>query len=226
MLFRQNLILLKPLCGFSITNLSEHSLPKKARHDRQLVPCSDAGMSATETKATCRYIITGGPGSGKSTLIARLEQHGHRCYAEVSRELIRREAQRPNGVMPWNDLEAFASLAFEEMLRQHNHAAATGELCFFDRGLPDIFGYLHQSGLDIPEAWLDTHNRCRYERTVFILPPWPEIYINDTERPQSLAEAEALHHAIRAVYESLGYKLIEVPKVPVDERCAFVLENL
>lgn len=180
-------------------------------------------MIATETATTRRSIITGGPGSGKSTLIEALEQRGHRCYAEVSRELIRREARLPNGVMPWNDLEAFARLAFAEMLRQHDHAAEAGERCFFDRALPDIFGYLRQSGLSVPASWLDTHRQCRYERTVFILPPWPEIYINDAERPQSLAEAEALYYAIHAVYKSLGYELIEVPKIPVYERCEFLL---
>ena len=183
-------------------------------------------MIATETKTTRCYIITGGPGSGKSTLIEALEAHGYRCYKEVSRELIRREARRPNGVMPWNDLEAFARLAFAEMLLQHDHAAEAGERCFFDRALPDIFGYLHQRGLSVPESWLESHAGCRYERTVFILPPWPEIYVNDAERPQTLAEAEALHDAIREVYESLGYELIEVPKMPVEARCEFVLGKL
>ncbi|MBN1929198.1 MAG: AAA family ATPase [Chlorobiaceae bacterium] len=183
-------------------------------------------MIATEMKTTRRHIITGGPGSGKSTLIEALEARGQCCYREVSRELIRHEARRPNGVMPWNDLEAFARLAFAEMLLQHDHAAEAGERCFFDRGLPDIFGYLRQSGLDIPARYLEAHARCRYERTVFILPPWPEIYVNDAERPQTLAEATALHDAIRAVYESLGYDLVEVPKAPVDERCEFVLETL
>ncbi len=183
-------------------------------------------MIATDTKTTRRSIITGGPGSGKSTLIEALEARGHRCYPEVSRELIRREARRPNGVMPWNDLEAFARLAFTEMLLQHDHAAECGERCFFDRALPDIFGYLHERGLDIPESWLDAHRRCRYERTVFILPPWPEIYVNDAERPQTLAEANALHNAIHAVYESLGYELIEVPRMPVEARCEFVLGRL
>ncbi|RXK88385.1 hypothetical protein EST62_03260 [Chlorobaculum sp. 24CR] len=183
-------------------------------------------MIATETKTARRYIITGGPGSGKSTLIEALETRGHRCYREVSRELIRREARRPGGVTPWNDLEAFARLAFAEMLLQHDHAAEAGERCFFDRAIPDIFGYLRRSGLSVPAHYLETHARCRYERTVFILPPWPEIYINDAERPQTLAEAEALHDAIRTAYESLGYELIEVPRMPVNARCEFVLGSL
>jgi predicted ATPase len=183
-------------------------------------------MITTETAATRRHIITGGPGSGKSTLIEALEARGHHCYPEVSRELIRREARRPGGVMPWNNLEAFARLAFAEMLLQHNHASETGDRCFFDRALPDIFGYLRQSGLDIPTHYLEAHARCRYERTVFILPPWPGIYINDTERPQTLTESKALHAAIRKIYESLGYDLIEVPRMPVEARCEFVLGNL
>ena len=99
---------------------------------------------------------------------------------------------------PWNDLEAFA----------------------------DIFGYLCQRGIDIPAHYLETHARYRYGSTVFILPPWPEIYINDTKRPQTLAESKALHDAVRKAYESLGYDLIEVPRMAVKARCEFVLRNL
>jgi predicted ATPase len=193
---------------------------------RQQVLCAEALMSPTEKAMTRRYIVTGGPGSGKSTLVAMLEARGHRCYPEVSRELIRREARRPNGVMPWTDLENFARLAFAEMLHQHNHAEESGKTCFFDRGIPDIFGYLRKSGLDIPPNYLEAHEACRYERMVFILPPWPEIYVNDSERPQSLEEAEVLHHAIREVYESLGYDLIEVPRITVEARCEFILWKL
>jgi predicted ATPase len=34
------------------------------------------------------YTITGGPGSGKTSLINELQKRGYRCMAEVARQLI------------------------------------------------------------------------------------------------------------------------------------------
>lgn len=177
-------------------------------------------------RTTKRYIVTGGPGSGKSTLIEALGQRGVRCYPEVSRALIRREAARPDGVTPWKNLPAFARLAFTEMVRQHDDASKAPSPCVFDRGIPDIFGYLLHGGHEIPEEFLAGHAGCRYEPLVFILPPWQEIYVNDRERPQSYRESRELHDSIRKVYESLGYRLLEVPKLPVERRCRFLLDRI
>jgi predicted ATPase len=165
-----------------------------------------------------RYIITGGPGSGKSTLLVALEAAGHCCYPEVSRELIREQSALQNGVLPWSNLPAFANLAFHAMMQQHDHALSAGEFCFFDRGVPDIFGYLQHGGYRVPEHYHEAHGGCRYERDVFMLPPWPEIYVNDLERPQSYGESVALYEALCQVYLSLGYRLHEVPKASVEKR--------
>ena len=34
------------------------------------------------------YVITGGPGSGKTTVLAELERQGFRCAPEVARQII------------------------------------------------------------------------------------------------------------------------------------------
>jgi len=62
----------------------------------------------------------------------------------------------------------------------------------------------------------------RYRRRVFVAPPWPEIYVNDTERKQDFAEAVRSYDA----YRSCGYDLVTLPKSTVDERVAFVLDRL
>jgi predicted ATPase len=57
---------------------------------------------------------------------------------------------------------------------------------------------------------------------VFIAPPWPEIFVADAERKQSLAEAEATYRAMIEVYTGLGYDLVALPRAPVAERVRFV----
>jgi len=46
--------------------------------------------------------------------------------------------------------------------------------------------------------------------------------VNDAERGQSLLEAKATFRAMVAVYSRLGYRLIELPRVPVEERVEFL----
>lgn len=68
--------------------------------------------------------------------------------------------------------------------------------------------------------------RFRYHRTVFVAPPWPEIYENDTERKQTREEAERTYASVSSAYLDYGYELVELPRVPVEERVAFVLRHL
>jgi predicted ATPase len=57
-------------------------------------------------------------------------------------------------------------------------------------------------------------------------PPWPEIYITDTERRHGLGEAVDEYRRLLDVYPSLGYEPIILPKVGVAERADFVLHTL
>lgn len=169
-----------------------------------------------------KFIITGGPGSGKTTLLDRLREDGFHCYSEVSRRLIREQASLPDGVLPWHNLPLFAALVLDAMKAQYDHAAAVGTTCFFDCGIPDVFAYLETGGYPVPKRYLDVHAACAYDCRVFILPPWPEIFVNDSERPQSYPESVALYRSIYRVYSRLGYILCEVPKITVRERAAFL----
>jgi predicted ATPase len=92
----------------------------------------------------------------------------------------------------------------------------------FDRGIPDVVGYLQWSGLRVPAHLARAATEHRYNRRVFLAPPWPEIFTQDTERKQTLAEAEATCRAMREVYAGLGYELVDLPLAPIAERAAFV----
>jgi predicted ATPase len=162
-----------------------------------------------------RVVIAGGPGSGKSSLLQALSARGEVCYQEISRQLIR-EQQASGGVLvPWGDLRGFARECAERMLREIR-ASENHRRCFFDRGLPDLIGYLAHAGLSAPEEWRQASRA--YARTVFFAPAWPAIFVQDAERPQSFDEARALGALIRKAYLECGFTVVELVQASVEER--------
>ncbi|MGE0280022.1 MAG: AAA family ATPase [Rhizobiaceae bacterium] len=167
------------------------------------------------------FVFTGGPGSGKTSLIQALAQKGFATAPEAGRAIIRAQQAIGGDALPWRNRQLFAELMLSWDMRSHDSAAG-GSTVLFDRGVPDTIGYMQLCGLEVPAPmWLATEH-YRYNPHVFVLPPWPEIYANDTERKQSLGEAERTFEAVTAVYRQLGYTLVEVPRGSVSERAAFV----
>jgi predicted ATPase len=66
----------------------------------------------------------------------------------------------------------------------------------------------------------------RYHRPVFLAPPWTEMYVTDSERRHGLDAAVAEYHRLLDAYPSLGYEVVILPKVGVQERADFVLKTL
>ncbi|PTS91605.1 AAA family ATPase, partial [Caulobacter sp. HMWF009] len=97
---------------------------------------------------------------------------------------------------------------------------------FYDRGLPDVVGYLELCGLPVPATVDTAARRFRYDPIVFIAPFWPEIFTRDAERRQDLAEAERTGTVMARVYPAFGYRLVALPYADVAARVDFVLESL
>jgi predicted ATPase len=184
-------------------------------------------MSLTQTRhlaipasAPQRVVIAGGPGSGKSTLLQALAASGERCYEEASRALIREQLAQSGQRLPWGDLCAFAQECAARMLAQLADSSRHGR-CFFDRGLPDLIGYLSHGGHAAPEDWRRASRA--YAPVVFFAPPWQDIYVNDAERPQSFAEARSLSAHVRRAYVDCGFRLVELSKSSVPDRLRQVI---
>jgi predicted ATPase len=170
-----------------------------------------------------KYIISGGPGSGKSTLINGLQEQGYFCAEEVSRKMIIQETAKGSCCLPWMDISCFSAKVLEGMIVSWNSAPAD-ELTFFDRGIPDIIAYLDVAQIPVPEIYYEALKLYPYHRQVFILPPWEKIYVNDTERWQTFEEAIRINEAIRNTYKTCGFELIDVPENSVTDRIAFILD--
>lgn len=171
------------------------------------------------------HVLTGGPGSGKSSLLAALAQAGHNTSEEAGRAIIREQQAIGGSGLPWQDPSLFAELMLAWELRAHRQALTMKGPVFFDRSLVDVIGYLRLSDLPVPEHLLQAVRHLRYQRQVFLLPHWPQIYRNDPERRQDALEAERTCAVMREVYAEAGYQLIEVPPTSLTQRRDFVLQR-
>ncbi|ABB09312.1 AAA family ATPase [Burkholderia lata] len=185
------------------------------------------GPGVADDDASRRFfVVTGGPGSGKSTLLDALEGAGFARSQEAGRGVIRDQMAIDGHALPWRDSAAFAELMLSWEMRSYDLARDARGPVFFDRGVPDVVGYLRLTGLAVPAHADAAARRFRYHRRVFIAPPWPDIYAQDTERRQDFAEAVRTYDAMVACYTSYGYRLVELPRESVQARVRFVMDAL
>jgi predicted ATPase len=169
------------------------------------------------------FVITGGPGSGKSTLINALAEHGICAMPEAGRAIIRDQVEIGGKALPWSDRRAFAELMLCWEMRSYRAALSLSGPVIFDRAVPDVLGYLRLSDLPVPSHVERAAQTFRYHHRVFIAPPWPEIFARDAERKQSFQEAQMTYKVMTETYSALGYELIPLPLDAVQRRVEFVV---
>ncbi len=189
---------------------------------------SAAGSQGTQMWANAeRYLIlTGGPGAGKSALIETLRQSGYATSVEAGRGIIQHQMDIGGRALPWIDPALFAEMMLDWEMRSYDIARTKVGAVFFDRGVPDVAGYLRLMGLPIPEYVRKAVEVFRYNRRVFIAPPWKEIFCQDRERKQDFDEAVRTYDALAVTYSEFGYELVEIPRAPIPERVHFILQNI
>nr|AIA11483.1 AAA domain protein [uncultured bacterium] len=171
-------------------------------------------------------VITGGPGSGKTTLIDALAALGHGRTVEAGRAIIQAQVAIGGNGLHWGDKGLFAELMLMHEVRSYEEAKGRPGLVFFDRSVAELTGYLTMIGLPMRPHFARAAEVYRYHRLVFVTPPWREIFTNDVERKQDFAEAVANFEFCVTTYRGHGYETVELPKVPVAERVAFVLDRV
>lgn len=102
-----------------------------------------------------------------------------------------------------------------------NRARCEDALTFFDRGLVDAaLGLEHLTGVSAEALLLECP---RYDRLVFLAPPWPEIFVTDAERRHGFDEAVSEYERLVTGFPRLGYEVVALPKTSVAARTDFVL---
>lgn len=176
-------------------------------------------------KNNVRYIISGGPGFGKTSIIRELENRNYRSIHEISRSIIKDQMEKGGDILPWKNLSAFSGLVFEQRLAQHRQIEHDA-IHFFDRGIVDVIAYMQKDNLLIPAHYLDAVNKHHYNQLVFLTPPWKEIYLKDEERKEDFDNALIIHRLIEQTYNQLGYQTINIPMIDVKQRVDFIIDNI
>lgn len=171
-------------------------------------------------------VVTGGPGSGKTTLLEGLDHQGWARTVEAGRGVIQDQTAVGGSALPWADRALFAELMLSWEMRSYRWAQQQTGVVLFDRGVPDVVGYLRLAGLPVLAHMFAAAECFRYHRQVFLAPPWPEIFSQDNERKQDLAEAERTYEAMVEIYTELGYEIIDLPRADVATRIEFVTDRI
>ena len=164
-----------------------------------------------------RYVLTGAPGAGKTTLIEALRERGHAVVAEAATDVIAR-GQANGRAQPWRDPGFLAEITD---LQQQRERAATGEVIFFDRSPVCTLALAHYSGLPVPPALRAAVDRAPgfYQRQALLVRPLGFV-VRTAARRISYADSLRFAAIHEQVYAACGFTLVEVPNEPVADRVA------
>jgi predicted ATPase len=171
-------------------------------------------------------VITGGPGTGKTTIIDGLIEQGYSCFPEISRQITLEAKKQGIEQLFLEKPLLFSELLLEGRKKQFESANQdAADFVFLDRGIPDILAYMHYIGDSYPNFFDQACKDHAYTK-IFVLPPWEEIYESDEARYENYEQAKLIFEHLKETYETFGYNLIEVPKGTVEERILFILNSL
>jgi predicted ATPase len=171
------------------------------------------------------FILTGAMGGGKSTILAKLTEAGVHCVPEPARVILAEQRIIASTGVPHLNAEAFNALMLARAIHNYQEKQPLADSIIFDRAIPDMIAYANLFQLDTT-SYGNASQEFRYNPTVFYFAGWQEIYTNDEDRKISFAGAQAFGVDVKAIYESLGYRILEVPRLSIEDRAKFILERI
>jgi predicted ATPase len=164
-----------------------------------------------------KIIISGPPSSGKSTIIHKLKTMGEICCEEIGPIDIEDENIKNSKIQ-------LSEFIFQK--REGQYLQEHTKPCFYDRSMIDVIAYLDYWNIKPPKHWNELMQKYRYNKTIFYTPLWSEIYQNSNARPESYIEARNIDVMLKKTYINFHYNIIEVPKLGINKRIEFIINNI
>jgi len=169
------------------------------------------------------YVLTGGPGSGKTTTVNLLNERGYKTTIEHARHYL--DTQRISGktIEEVRRNQKEFQLGILDMQIEQEKELSPDDVVFLDRAIPDALAYYRFLNLPEDEKLLEALRTVSYKK-VFIMVCLP--LVQDYARTEDEAAQKKIHALLIEVYESLGFPIVQVPVLPIEERIDFILKNL
>lgn len=167
-------------------------------------------------------MITGGPGTGKTTTLEYLKKEGFYTVQEVAKIVIAEELRKDGEALPWKNVDAFQRKVMKRQLDVEEQLPLN-KIVFLDRGLPDGLAYYCLHGLKPPDELLKL-SKGRYAG-VFLLDPLSN-YIRDVIRREDRLTSLRLHELLSKIYIELGYDVTRIRETSTKERVRIIKQYL
>jgi predicted ATPase len=165
-----------------------------------------------------KFVITGGPSVGKTTIVSGLQNLGYKVVHEIATRLI-----QEGRILPWVDRQKFQ----QEVLRRQQSAEAAildfDKPVILDRGLFDGEAYYLYDKLPVPAAFSNL-DAGQYA-AAFLIEPLNFFEETDVRR-ENLAFTKEISVILEHCYESRNVKVVRIPAMPPTERIQFVMQKI
>jgi len=176
--------------------------------------------------SSLKIVLTGGPYSGKSSLIAALSKRGYDTVPEQAIIVIEQLIQTwdKNTFTKWKTLNmpAFQQLIFNAQRKIENQNAPK-KCCFFDRGILDPVAYLIHNGLPTPDTMLHVSKQASYDMVIVCDTLDSFDQRKHTGRTESRTESIKIGNLISQTYLRAGFPVIRLSEASIEARTKIVL---
>lgn len=174
-----------------------------------------------------KIVLTGGPCSGKTTIIDKLAEIGFSTTSEAARVVIAQEIEKESRIVPWNGRGEFYDFQLKVGEKQilYERDVLDKELVFLDRGLIDLSGYSRMRGVSLPIYLQNQMREAQYSKVFFLETLSDKFYRQDSERKESYSSALDTANYLKGVYEICGIDFEVVSSdVGVEQRLEKILK--
>ncbi len=172
-------------------------------------------------------VISGCSGGGKSTLLSELHDQGYAVIEEIGRKLVKEQLAVNGDITPWEKPQIFCELLIDKSIEAYHQAeemeTVKDQIIFFDRSFLEGVNYFQSLKIHKYDHFI---NELRFYPTIFMTPPWKEIYTQDDERKHAFEDGVKEYNQLLRFYPQCGYHIIELQKICVEDRVKFILSTI